>query len=114
MENGRVFAFIYTERLVTNMQQILSYVPIALLAIVALILVINIVKALIRGLKKTVGTLIAIVFSAIVAMIVTMIVCKPDSALMDWLVNMLKDTYRFLRHVYCNHNMTSSQDILHH
>ena len=72
------------------MQQILSYVPIALLAIVALILVINIVKALIRGLKKTVGTLIAIVFSAIVAMIVTMIVCKPDSALMTWLVNMLK------------------------
>ncbi|MBQ8407819.1 MAG: hypothetical protein IJY39_03045 [Clostridia bacterium] len=77
------------------MSTIIQYVPVALLAIVALILVINIVKALIRGLKKTVGTLIAIVFSAIVAAIITFIVCKPTSSLMvtlmEWLQNVLPE-----------------------
>ena len=58
-----------------------QYVTIGLLAVIALFVIVNVVKALIRGLKKTIGTLIAIVLSAVIAAIITFIICSPTSAL---------------------------------
>lgn len=73
------------------MQTILQYVPIGLLTTVAVIVFFNVIKALIRGFKKTIGTLIAIVISAVVAAIITFVICKPDSSVVIMLMDLLKD-----------------------
>lgn len=59
----------------------LQYVAPVLGGIVLLITLINVVKALIRGFKKSLGSLVAIVLSAIVSAIVTLIACNPSSGL---------------------------------
>ncbi|MBQ2716707.1 MAG: hypothetical protein IJF21_07895, partial [Clostridia bacterium] len=68
----------------------------ALLGIAAIIVIVNVLMGVFRGLKKTVGSLIAIVFSALVAWLVTAIVCRPSSALvtslMKLLIGMLPDS----------------------
>jgi hypothetical protein len=57
--------------------------------------IVNVVKGLLRGLKKTVGSLIAIILSAIISYIVMGIICKPESSVIikviDLLKNLLKD-----------------------
>jgi len=63
-----------------------QYVTIALLATVAVFVLVNVIKALIRGLKKSVGTLVAIVLSVIIATIITFTVCTPGSAAVNWLM----------------------------
>ena len=67
---------IQLERLV---QIMLQYVAPALGVIVLVITLFNMIKALIRGFKKSLGSLIAIAAAAIVSAIVTLIVCNPDS-----------------------------------
>ena len=67
-----------------------QYVALALVAVTALIVLINLIKGLIRGFKKTVGSLIAIVASAIIAFIVTMILCKPSSSFIAYLMSLLQ------------------------
>ena len=57
----------------------------------AVIVFFNVIKALIRGFKKTIGTLIAIVISAVVAAIITFVICKPDSSVVIMLMDLLKD-----------------------
>ncbi len=64
-----------------------EYVTIALIATVAVFLLVNVVKALIRGLKKSIGTLVAIILSAIIAAIITFIICNPSSSVIGWLMD---------------------------
>lgn len=66
-----------------------QYVSLGLLAITALIVLFNLLKGLIRGLKKTIGSLIAIVASAIIAFVVTIIICDPSSSVMATLMETL-------------------------
>lgn len=67
-----------------------EYVAYGILAITALFVIFNLLKGLIRGFKKTIGTLVAIVLSVIIATIVTVIVCKPSSAFMVMLMDYIK------------------------
>ena len=64
------------------MASIVSIASLAILAFTLLLVVINVIKATVRGLKKSVGTLIAIVLSAIIAAVLTLVLCRPDSAMM--------------------------------
>ena len=70
-------------------------VALVLLGTVAVIATVNILKGIFRGLKNTVGSLIAIILSAVIAGIITMIIDKPNSALvasvMNWLMGALPD-----------------------
>ena len=68
-----------------------QYISLGLLAITALIVLINLLKGLIRGLKKTIGSLAAIILSAIVAFIVTVIICNPSSSVMQILLDFVTD-----------------------
>ncbi len=67
-----------------------QYVAIGLVALTALIIIINIVKGLLRGLKKTIGTLVAIVISALVAWVLTGVICNPESSLINQLIPLLE------------------------
>lgn len=69
----------------------LQIVLFGLLAITAVIVLINLFKGLIRGLKKTVGTLAAIIISVIVAAIVTAFVCTPISSLTVLIMEKLQE-----------------------
>ncbi len=62
----------------------LQYVAPALGGIVLVITLFNMVKALIRGFKKSLGSLIAIIAAAIVSAIVTLALCNPNSDLIFW------------------------------
>ena len=66
-----------------------TYFLLALTAVVFLIVVVNIVKSLIRGLKKSIGSLVAVIFSAIVALILTKTICSPGSSVVAALTNLL-------------------------
>ncbi len=63
-----------------------QYVSLGIVAFMILMVVIYTVKAVFRGLKKTVGSLVAILLSAITAGIVTALICKPSSGLMNSLI----------------------------
>lgn len=67
-----------------------QYIVMALFVIVGLTVAINVVKGLLTGMKKTVGSLIAIILSAVAAFIVTLLVCKPSSALVATGLEFLK------------------------
>ena len=67
-----------------DLQLVLQYVAPALGGIVLLITLINIVKALVRGFKKSLGSLVAILAAAIVSGIITIFACSPSSALVVW------------------------------
>lgn len=67
-----------------------QYISLGLVAITALIVLINLLKGLIRGLKKTIGSLAAIIISAVIAVIVTFIICKPSSPAMVWLMDSIR------------------------
>ncbi len=71
-------------------KEMVQYVALALVAVTALIVLINLIKGLIRGFKKTVGSLIAIFASAVIAFIVTMIICQPSSSLVTYLMSLIK------------------------
>lgn len=68
-----------------------EYIAYGLLGITALIVVFNLLKGLIRGFKKTVGTFVSIVLSAIIAMILTVVLCRPSSDFMVMLMSYIKD-----------------------
>ena len=70
-----------------------QYFMIGLLAVCGVLLLVNVLKGLIRGLKKTVGTLVAIVLSAVAAAIVTLFVCKPESALIAFVMEKLPELF---------------------
>ena len=67
-----------------------QYVVLGLVAVTALIVLINLLKGLIRGFKKSIGSLVAIIVSAIVAFIVTPIICNPSSGLVAYISSALK------------------------
>ena len=67
-----------------------EYIAYGILVITALLVVFNLLKGLIRGFKKTVGSLVAIVLSAIIATVVTVVVCEPSSAFMVMLIEYIK------------------------
>ncbi len=68
-----------------------QYVSLALVAVTAVFVLFNALKGLIRGLKKTIGTLAAIILSAVIAYIVTVIICKPSSSLVTMLFDKISE-----------------------
>lgn len=68
-----------------------QYVSLALVAVTAVFVIFNALKGLIRGLKKTIGTLAAIILSAVIAYIVTVIICKPSSSLVAMLFDKVSE-----------------------
>lgn len=68
----------------------LTYVSFGLLAITLFFVVINSFKGLIRGLKKTIVSLIAIVAAAIISAILTAIICNPDMEIMSTVIEELR------------------------
>lgn len=70
------------ERLSAMFGSIVSIAALAILAVTLLIVIINVLKATIRGLKKSIGTLVAIILSAVIAAILTLVLCRPESAMM--------------------------------
>ena len=73
------------------MKLVIALVSLVLVAFTALIVLINLIKGLIRGFKKTVGTLAAIIISAVIAAIVTAFVCNPDSAAMAGIIDGIRE-----------------------
>ena len=69
--------------------EMVQLIGLALIALTALIVLFNLIKGLIRGFKKTIGSLIAIAASAVIAFIVTVVICKPSSELTVYLVSQL-------------------------
>lgn len=67
------------------------YLTLALLAVTAIIVLFNLFKGLIRGFKKTIGTLVAIIISAIISAIVTAIICNPQSSLISAVMDNIED-----------------------
>ena len=61
---------------------VISIVAMAILAISLIILTVNVIKSTVKGLKHSVGSLIAIVLSAIIAAILTAVFCRPGTSLM--------------------------------
>lgn len=68
----------------------LSYVAPILGALMLLIVIINVLKGLVRGFKKSLGSLAAIIASVLVSAIVTFIVCNPNSGAIAWVEEGLK------------------------
>ena len=69
----------------------LSYVAPILGALMLLIVIINVLKGLVRGFKKSLGSLAAIIASALVSAVVTLIVCNPTSGLVALVGDLLND-----------------------
>ncbi len=66
------------------------YVGLALIAITAIIVLANLFIGLARGFKKTIGSLAAIIISAVIAFILTIFLCAPQSSLMTWAMDTVK------------------------
>ncbi len=66
------------------------YVGIAMIAITAIIVLANLFIGLARGFKRTIGSLAAIIISAVIAFILTTFLCSPQSALMTWAIDTVK------------------------
>ncbi len=73
-----------------QLEGLMQYISIALLAFAGFIIIFNIVKGLIRGLKKTVGSLVAIIISALIAWLITAIVCRPSSLMVAKVMELLQ------------------------
>ena len=69
----------------------LSYVAPILGALMLLIVIINVLKGLVRGFKKSLGSLAAIIASVLVSAVVTLIVCNPTSGLVALVGDLLND-----------------------
>ncbi len=65
---------------------LVQYVALGLLAVTAVFVIFNLLKGLIRGFKKTIGSLVAIILSAIIAAVVTLFVCTPTSPLVSAII----------------------------
>lgn len=74
-----------------SVNRMFMYMTLALLAITAIIVLFNLFKGLIRGFKKTLGSLAAIVISAIISAIVTAVICNPQSSLISAVLNNIAD-----------------------
>ncbi len=70
----------------------LAYISLGFLAITLFFVLINAVKGLIRGLKKTIVSLIAIIASAIVAAILTTIICSPAFGILPSVTEELRNS----------------------
>ncbi len=72
------------------MGEIMEYVAFAPLAVLVLFVLINLIKGLVRGTIKTVGTLVSIILSAVAAFVATILVCKPTSPLLTTLFELIE------------------------
>ncbi|MBE6584492.1 MAG: hypothetical protein E7649_05895 [Ruminococcaceae bacterium] len=72
-----------------------EYIALGLVGVTALLIVSNLLIGLLRGLKNTIGYLVAIVASALIAGIITAIVCTPQSALMLTVIDFIKNSLNF-------------------
>ena len=57
-----------------------KYVALALLGIFGLIVVVNVIRGLIKGFKKSLACLAAIILSVIIALVLTITLCTPEMA----------------------------------
>ena len=68
-----------------------QYISLGLIAVTALIVLANLLMGVLRGLKKTIGSLVAIVASALLAFIVTIIICNPTSSVVASVMTAITD-----------------------
>lgn len=68
-----------------------NYVTLSLIAVTAIIVLFNLIKGLIRGFKKTIGTLAAIIISAVISAIITAIICTPQSSIIATIMQYLEE-----------------------
>ncbi len=68
----------------------MEYVALAPLVVLLLFVLINLVKGLLRGTIRTVGTLVSIILSAVAAFVVTVVVCKPTSPILTKLFELIE------------------------
>ena len=69
-----------------------QYISLGLIAVTALIVLANLLMGVLRGLKKTIGSLVAIVASALLAFIVTIIICNPTSSVVASVMTAITDS----------------------
>ena len=69
----------------------LAIVSLVLVAFTAFFVLFNLIKGLIRGFKKTLGTLAAIIISAVIAALLTAILCNPDSSSMAGVFDAIRE-----------------------
>jgi hypothetical protein len=82
------------------MAQIVTYVGLGLLAITVIVIACNLLKGLFKGLKKTVGSLVVIITSALLAGIVTSIVCTPKSSLIVAIIETVKGSIAGIQDIF--------------
>lgn len=68
-----------------------EYIAYGLLAVTALIVIIDLVRGVVRGLKKSLASLAVVITSVIISTIVTMLVCTPKSALIVMLMDFVRN-----------------------
>lgn len=69
----------------------MEWLSLVVLGIMLVFMVVSGLIALIRGFKKTLGSTVVIVVSAIIAFILTTVFCRPDAGWITGAVDMLKD-----------------------
>lgn len=65
-------------------------ISIALIAITSVIVIANVLMGIFRGLKQSIGSLVAVILSAAMAAIITAFVCTPNSGIITWGIDTIK------------------------
>lgn len=73
--------------------ELVAFISGVIFIVITLIVLVNTVKGLIFGLKKSVGALVGIVLSALIAGVATAIICKPDSAMLNGIMASLPEAF---------------------
>ena len=69
-----------------------EYITYGLLAITALIVLIDLIRGVCRGLKRSIASLCVVVTSVIIAAVVTVFVCTPQSALIVMIMDLINNS----------------------
>lgn len=72
------------------MSILVTIVPLAVTLIVLGLVAFHVIKAVLKGLKRSIGSLIAIILAAVTAGIVTSFLCKPDSGVVSGIIGFIE------------------------
>lgn len=72
------------------MSILVTIVPLAVTLIVLGLAAFHVIKSVIKGLKRSIGSLIAIILSAVTAGIINLFLCKPDSGIVSGIIGAIK------------------------
>lgn len=75
-----------------NIGSLVGIISAVLLGLFILIIGINVLKSTLRGLKKSIGSLAAVMISAIIAAVLTVFLCSPDAGVVSGLQGVLTDS----------------------